>query len=435
MNDAGVKHLDKSTLSTGFMRFLLVSFLLGILVTASYFPVLQFDYGAHNDFATTQSPEVYSLSNGLLGHSEALGLLAAGRPLNAFLHDFQFSYIDSYSDLWASRLFAVLMVVVSALFLYWFCAWSLKIRREQALTIAFLLHLTPSYQLFVYWASNLVPGIIASTIGLIGGVLFVLGYRDPDSVRRLFAFASSAMLLFAGILIYPPNATLFVVPVIIAFVFVPKRDMVLVAKAGGWFVGVFFISFVFIKFIYPPVIEALMPGMSDNWNRTNYQMEILPFSGLFNRFLQFFNYVVPGMFSIGNGSMRATLGWLFIFGIVMALVYAVVRKQRRAELRVWLVLAVTLVIASGPILAPQQWAPGIRNTAVQYALAILAIIYLLFSLKHSKIYAYGVAVSLCALSYFEANSAVFDAAYNAHLEKLYVDSWVANAFDANEQRV
>ena len=70
-----------------------------------------------------------------------------------------------------------------------------------------------------------------------------------------------------------------------------------------------------------------------------------------------------------------------------------------------------------------------------YALAILAVIYLLFSLKHSKVYAYGVAVSLCALSYFEANSAVFDAAYNAHLEKLYVDSWVANAFDANEQHV
>jgi hypothetical protein len=232
--------------------------LLGAVLIIAYLPIFQFDYGAHNDLAIWQKVAISEKTKGVVAHPEAIKLFAMGRPLNAILHDFQFSFVDGYSGLWWSRVAGWMIIFISAVMYFIFCTKLLELKDISAFTLTILIHTVPSYQLFGFWTSNLVPGIFTSTIGIFAGIILVYGFsrRDRslkfptlvpgDPFNKFFGF--SWAILFFGLLIYPPNAAMYMVP-ILTFLFFSKNNNLSLA----WMSLFLFVSCHVVFYLFIPL--------------------------------------------------------------------------------------------------------------------------------------------------------------------------------------
>jgi hypothetical protein len=177
-----------------------------------------------------------------------------------------------------------------------------------------------------------------------------------------------------------------------------------------------------------------MPAMASHWNSTNYSMSTLSINDAPGRITAFLKYAFPSMLGIGSGDFRFYLGST----ILVALLYMLIR---RFQARNWLVLniflmgGVILIVASGSLLAPAQWVPGIRNTVTQYSLLIIVSFYVIQSIFSSKYYQLFLPLLTCIGSIAFANQSIFSAAYNAHLEAHYIKNWAANSFDSRNKEI
>lgn len=414
---------------------------LGILI--AYLPVLLFDYGAHNDFfiSIEQSKQVYNLTHGYFNHAEAVHLILYGRPLNAFLHNLQFKFIGSLIDLHNIRILSVVIIALLGILFFWFCRKTLLTGKALSIALAFGIVLTPSFQLFAYWASNLVPGLIASVLGLVAGIIYIKAQAGESRVKKFIGISIAILLFIMGLLTYPPNASQFLVPIVLWCVFKPEEITIKVQKLC-WAISVYLIAivlfFCFIKLEYRPIINWLMPQMTSQWESSHYTVRAINIHELPSRLDTLFRLIAPEYLIIGQGFLSPILAHLLCPVFALVFFISIIRRNWAQALS-FVILAVSFILVSIPLIAPVDWVPGIRNTAPQFALGSIALIYLVFTLfdekwqrKEIAVAAYSIIAFLMALS---AHVNTFNAAQNAFLECDFVQRWVKNSFNPDKKEI
>lgn len=194
------------------------------LALACYLPALSTEFGMYDDYSIWR----YEKSSVIFDFPESAHLVAIGRPLGAILLNLQFYLIQKVSDFTISRCCAFSLVFLSALLLMRHLKRRVNLPPGLAACAAVCTFLLPSSELFVFWSTNLVPGVLNVLVAL-------LTYEALDKVQfagcrgggalggiRLVAWTLLAGLLFlCSMCIYPATTMFILVPTFASLVFSP----------------------------------------------------------------------------------------------------------------------------------------------------------------------------------------------------------------------
>ena len=161
---------------------------------------------------------------------------AQGRPIYGILVESTFAELDGINALpWARVLGALSIGIVCAGMAYLLekQGWPRRISVASAL----LLGVLPSAQVVINWGSCW-PHAFASALGVIAFALSDRGLRDPRPYRRLPWIIAGAATLLCGVLVYQPDALLYVVPLAAGFLVWKRACM---RECFSWVAGHVFI--------------------------------------------------------------------------------------------------------------------------------------------------------------------------------------------------
>ncbi|MBF0623275.1 MAG: hypothetical protein HQL82_00525 [Magnetococcales bacterium] len=203
--------------------------LLLILVPLVALPAVNPVFGVHNDhFNLVDAAETYLTNRGwdfpaaqLQADAdlrrcceyfiETRWLHSIGRSLNAWLVNLFFLPYARIADFSAGRLVDALLMGLTAGLFFHQLRRRLLVERLRALALAAGLFLLPPVLLYVFWISNMVPGILPVCLGVAAYPLLDdirrVDWRSRN--RRLLWLLPTALLCYLLLcIVYPPNALL-----------------------------------------------------------------------------------------------------------------------------------------------------------------------------------------------------------------------------------
>jgi hypothetical protein len=160
---------------------------LGLVV---FTPAFLMEFGFCNDY-TFLTPNAYEP---WAGFPETRSLLHIGRPVGALLLNLQMLTIHSLTAIKMWRVISFLLASASAAILYGYSRHRLGLKDFWAAALAFGFLTAPPVQVYVLWATNVMPGTFNMFLSLC--VYLLLDAAAPDGLRSLFA--SGRRLLIGG---------------------------------------------------------------------------------------------------------------------------------------------------------------------------------------------------------------------------------------------
>jgi hypothetical protein len=216
-----------------------------------FIPAFVVDFGFHNDYSLlTRMPGrwVYSFR-------ESQFLFLIGRPINAILMAAQTSLLHRVRDFATCRFASFLLLAACAGLTYWYLRRRLPLSRNWAGTLVFCMFLTPPCQIFVTWATELVPGSVTLLVGILSYLILDESFLSPRKAGCLWSrtnvvsFIRAQVVLMVAMLIYPPVALVALVFTTAHIAFSPVADWPAVRRRVfrdlafiGWGIAAYFVA-------------------------------------------------------------------------------------------------------------------------------------------------------------------------------------------------
>lgn len=415
-----------------------------------YFPVLTATtYALHNDYnlsfldngpageflvdgVTRSSAQSGSFGDvWLTGHTEAAWLVVVGRPLGALLLSLQYAFIHGFAELMVSRILSYVILLVAV---YLLVKPLERLNKISAALLGILALGAPALWTYISWATNLVPGAIASLLA-VGGVSLLA------SRRRVVVRGTAATMMFAAAtLIYPPSLGLAVMAALLRILpealdgfsyrhLLHEVYPVLIAGVAG-------VSSA-LSIVWLSTRLLLEDANSEFGSAVQLQMAQMPES---YEFAPIAPSDVPGRLAliINIASDALLVGWpppeAYLRSLILLAVLGwifLVTMVRPEWRRVGILLALSVLLAVTPLILPatlESDALGNRNTLVPWLAGSMLLWLAITAIPIAKMRLSLVAV-VSVMAIIAANQAISRAVYVQSLEYDAVKNAISAAPD------
>ncbi len=274
---------DTNTQSVGWRDGFAVLVIVAVLLFI-YWPALIHEFGFHNDYRVRDVLD-YSFDTsswrGMLKHLESMHLLYIGRPVNAIAFNLHQSLFHTVADFTLGRLATLVLTIGLALALFLFLRLQLQVSRVHAVALSIATYALPSFQLYISWVANFVPGTLNIAVSVTAfHCAHAAWVRSPALLSRKnwLWVAAAFMLLEVAMLNYPPTAffLLFYLFLFVAYSPAPlpevktfsKRILALsVVSLGAYFV--------IYKLIYFPWMQGFWGAEFKTYDANTYAFSLL----------------------------------------------------------------------------------------------------------------------------------------------------------------
>lgn len=256
---------------------------MALLFLLIYWPAILLDYGFHNDYRVRDVFDYsfdYSNPRGMLKHLESMHLLYIGRPLNALAFNLHQSFFQSISDFSTGRLISLLTIFSLAMAFYHFLRTTVRVRRVEAFVLSLAIFCLPSFQLYIVWLTNFVPGALNLAIVTFAYHCAHTGWmRSPAALSRsnIWWIASAFLLLVISLFNYPPT-TLFILFYLFMFVAFSKEPFDHVALLSKRILGLtvvaFAVYYIAFKFVYFPLMQGYWGDEFRSYDPNTYRFDL-----------------------------------------------------------------------------------------------------------------------------------------------------------------
>lgn len=398
-------------------------FILALLLMVPFVIPVLLDFGTHNDYS------VFSYENHrcCLGYPESQHLFFIGRPLGALLLNVQLLPVDEIGDFRWLRLISCMLVVLLFLGVARLLCREAPERSSESTLAAFSITLLPAPLLYVVWATNAVPGLVALLLAVAAYFLIARAWESQTRYRIASAVLGGA-LLQASFYVYPPGS--------FCFLLFPSWRALMTRKLAeaSWrwrtlteFCVVVFASalyFLSLKIIATPQFVAAYFDDSRPKPSGVYGTSLA--GGLGERMGVFADYVARSFGMWMDGWLNDPVSVLS-FAIVVLLVLAI---QQISEKRSFFVAAgrvavpcAAFLMAAAPVVASSGGFATTRNVFVGSALAamtLLAVVLNFLNGKRRVIFGRVGLYCVCFVSLSASTARLAGSAFNANLELNFV---------------
>lgn len=414
---------------------ILVVALAAVLVLV-YWQALSQEFGFHNDYRVrdvldfsfdTSSPK------GMLKHLESMHLLYVGRPINAIAFNFHQSLFHSIADFAAGRAATLALTIALAVALYMFLRLSLHVGRAEAFILSLATYCLPSFQLYINWVANFVPGTFNAAISVAAFHCAHIGWTRSSkwlSRANLVWVALAFLLLEIGLFNYPATA-LFILFYLFIFIAYspesPARVATLSKRILGLTVAALASYFIIFKFVYFPWMEAYWGREFQSYDPGTYKFDLLPNENMLRFVGDLLRYGLLAWLPTNDKiSFPLFNGTILILASLVWLCWPVAGKENESvetravegEMRIRLMLLVALFSIVPFLVSPKSFvayrveAPWFAMFAVAISagyLKIARMIGLFLGTRIAAAFIVAVATIIAASTWFNVSATVKNA--------------------------
>ena len=382
-----------------------LTFFVFLLTFICFSSSLTHTFGFNNDYAIFNSKEFVETSH----------LIAIGRPIQAYLLNLQIQYINDMESLRYMRVVIVATIAGCACIFFKYLSKYIEISRPSAFLLSILIFILPSMAVNSFWVAQSVPGVIPVYLAICAKYAIKAGVPGTKWASLLSCIVAF-ILIFIGLLTYPPATFFFLSLTFIEYTFGLKPR----SATGSYlildlcvFIAACLLYFFIIRYLYPQILSYFddkdfsYSVYLDNLNKTK---SAYSFSIDFNveenakRVLMLFVRMLSGWFSIVD---HITAMWLFLVYAITCLWVSLSSywlKHFRIIYRIVTGICVALFLPlalSAPIFVHDNISINYRATLAASSIApalLLFIVDRIIRFIKLRVLKIGIFLCVCTLS-------------------------------------